>query len=93
MGVAPPDCVVASDSGLYNDSTTKGHTVARTLTKKDISDYAKEIANTLEDYPDSDPAEVVEELVRIYSIEENMSQADEDLLRSEAWDMANTRRR
>ncbi len=25
MEVAPPDCVVSRDSGLYNDSTTKGN--------------------------------------------------------------------
>ena len=62
------------------------------MTNEEINRMAEEIADTAEEYQDSDPAEVVEELVRIYAADEELTYSDEARLRDAAWDMVNDRR-
>lgn len=50
-----------------------------------IEELAKEMIGTLADYPESDPHEVLDELMKIISIEENLTRADESALRDAIW--------
>lgn len=48
-------------------------------------ELAKEMIATLADYPESDPYEVLDELMKIISTEENLSKADESAIREIIW--------
>ena len=55
----------------------------------DIIDLGHAVIEALNDYPNQDPAELVEELVRVMARDEELSFSDETRLLDTVWDLLN----
>lgn len=74
----------ARNRGLYNDTMTKGHTV----TESELRDMAEDVAGAIADYPNQDPAEVMDEVIRIIAEQEELTAGEVDRLRRYSVELA-----
>lgn len=63
------------------------HMTNRAERAKLITELAEGIAEAFDDYPQSNPAEIVDELVRVWAADAELTHSETERLRDEAWDL------
>lgn len=68
------------------------HMTYRAERTKLIGEIAEAICESMDDYPNQDPAEIVDEMVRVWSADEELTMQETEQLRDQVWDLVLDRR-